>query len=199
MDCRESSRSRSRAFDAQRHKCVQVGENVLVVNLIKGNGPYEGFKLLLPTALAQFERYVRVFRPQSVLSAALHYTDVVKIPRASNGPVLLEDYFRIGIQVPDDASWPIGRLRLELSVPLGAVPGTPTDELVLGFRREPSAPAANEDRFRMDWHATCSGLATLDTNRLGARITAVHDALKERFRACFPPRTWDLFEEEAPG
>jgi uncharacterized protein (TIGR04255 family) len=187
---------RMRAFDAPRHSCVQTGQDTLAVNLIKGTGPYEGFRLLLPTALAQLVRYVRVFRPQSVLSAALHYTDVVTIPRNTDEPARLEDHFRIGVQVPDEKHWLLGRVAIEIGVPL-ATNGDGTDQLVLGFRREPTRPASREDRFRMDWHAVCSGLNTVAADILRTRLQAMHDALKRQFQECFTERTWAMFGEEA--
>lgn len=186
---------RVRAFDGQRRHCVQVGRDTLVVNLLKGDGPYEGFHHLLPTAMGQFNRFVQVFRPRAVMSAALHYTDVVRIPRALEAS-RLEDYFRVGVQVPDDATWILGRIAVELSISLSVNPSEP-DELILGFRRQPPAPDMPEDRFRLDWHAVCAQLDTLSSDVLNARLTRVHEALKARFRECFTDRTWALFDEES--
>lgn len=187
---------RVRAFDEQRRHCVQVGRDALVVNLLKGDGPYEGFHHLLPTAMEQFDRFVQVFRPRVVMSAALHYADVVRIPRALLGVSRLEDYFRVGVQVPDDATWILSRVAVELSTSLsGNPPGQ--DELVLGFRRQPASPDLLEDRFRLDWHAVCAELDTMSPEVLSTRLTSMHEALKARFRECFTDRTWALFDEES--
>lgn len=186
---------RVRAFDAQRRWCVQVGDDALVVNLIKGTGTYEGFEALLPKALLHLGQYAGVFRPQSVLHAALHYTDVVVIPASEGVSRRLEDYFHIGVRVPDEQTWPLGKIALDVSVPLTGV-GEELDHLVLGFRREPPRPGCDEDRFRMDWHAVCVGLDTMASDVLRGRLQGVHDAMKERFRACFTPRTWEMFGEE---
>lgn len=187
---------RVRAFDASRRHCVQVSRDTLVVNLIKGDGPYEGFRHLLPTAMAQFDRFVREFRPRAVMWAALHYTDVVRIPRAPGALSRLEDFFRIGVQVPNEATWTLGRVAIELSVSLFAGESEP-DELVIGFRRESPEPDVTEDRFRIDWHAVCTQLNTLSPDALSARLARVHEALKARFRECFTNRTWALFGEES--
>lgn len=185
---------RVRAFDKPRQHCVQVGRDTLVVNLIRGPEPYEGFHRLLPFALEQLERFQRIFRPISVLTAALHYTDVVAIPRSSGKPARLEDYFRIGVQVPDERNWLLGRVAIDIAVPL-ATDAETSDQLVLGFRREPTQPGNSEDRFRMDWHAVCSNLDTLEAGVLGARLLAAHEALKQRFRECFTERIWAMFGE----
>lgn len=187
---------RVRSFDEARRHCVQVGLDTLVVNLIKGDGPYEGFHHLLPTAIDQFDRFVRVFRPRAVMSAALHYTDVVRIPQESGSSSRLEDYFRIGVQVPNDETWILGRIGFDFTVSLSADTGE-SDELELRFRREPPDPGAAEHRFRIDWHAVCSKLDTLSTEVLSARLKKVHDAVKVRFRDCFEKPTWALFREES--
>lgn len=188
--------SRVRAFDGPRRHCVQVSRDTLVVNLLKGDGPYEGFDRLLPAAMGQFGRFVQVFRPRSIMWAALHYTDVVHIPRAPGAASRLEDYFRVGVQVPDDQTWVLGRIAVELSVSLSASPSEP-DELVIAFRRQPPDPGVAEDRFRVDWHAICAQLDTLSSEVLRARLTKVHGALRARFRECFTDRAWALFGKES--
>jgi len=186
--------SRMRAFDKARSRCVQLGRDALVVNLIRSPEPYEGFHRLLPIALEQLARFKRIFRPTTVLTAALHYTDVVKIPRCSGNPTRLEDYFRIGVQVPNEEKWLLGRIAIDISVPL-ATNAQNTDRLNLGFRTEPTLPENSEHRFRMDWHAECSSLDTLEADVLGARFKAAHDALEQRFRECFTEKTWAMFGE----
>jgi uncharacterized protein (TIGR04255 family) len=172
-----------------------VGRDTLVVNLIRGSEPYEGFEYLLQAALAQFDRFLRVFRPQNVMRVALHYTDVVRIPRPADSPLALEDYFRLGIKVPEEATWIVGRIAIELGISLATSTSQP-DELMLSFRREPTPTGAGEDRFRMDWHAICQRVDTKSATVLSNRLSKVHGALRKRFRDCFTARTWALFNEE---
>jgi uncharacterized protein (TIGR04255 family) len=186
---------RVRAFDQPRRRCVQVGRDTLVVNLIKGNEGYGGFEVLLPLAIAHFERFVRVFQPVSIKEAALHYTDLVRVPREPAVSARLEDLFRIGVQVPDEGTWPLKRVAVDISVSLPGELAEP-DELVIGFRREAPVSSVSEDRFRLDWHVVCRDVETLSVDVLGKRLTQAHDGVRQRFRECFTEHTWSLFGEE---
>lgn len=186
---------RVRAFNTSRSQCVQVGRDTLIFNLIKGDGPYEGFDALLPMALRQFQRYIEIFRPKSVLYAVLHNKDLVRIPKNPDSATRLEQYFRLGIQVPEETQWVLGAIKMEISINLNSAPQS-KDQLILGFQRDIWESQIQEDRYRMDWHAICPEIDSLDTDLLRNRLEAAHDAMRQRFRDCFTDRTWELFAEE---
>jgi uncharacterized protein (TIGR04255 family) len=182
---------RVRLFDGERRRCVQIGNDELVVNLVRGGAEFEGLDALTGVARTELQRYISVFRPESIRSLAVHYTDIVRIPIAP--PWRLEDYFNIGITVPADGEWPLAGIALECTFPLDRE-ADHQDHLILSFKRE--RPGSGEERFRMDWHVESVGLNTLDVAEILARVSVLREELRPRFQACFTKRAWDLFEKD---
>ena len=191
----EGKLNRVRAFDSERRRCVQVGENVLVFNAIRHDSDYMGFTRMCGEAMRRLDQYSRIFRPQFVRAAALHYMDVVKLPFNQAEPLKLEEHFTLGVQLPQQPQLPLNRLRLEVSIPIGA-DSSQGDQLALAFGTEPPEAGTNEYRFRLDWHATCAKVDTLDEEVLKRRLQAVHGFTVDFFRRCFTKKTWSLFGPE---
>ncbi len=184
---------RMRLFDEKRATCVQVGRDSLAVNLIKQPDGYPGFSTLREKSLEMLKAYQDSFQPAAVLKAALHYTDMVTVPTAGLNRFRIEDYFAVGLQVPDDDAWPLSHVAIDLVVPLQGMKGD-ADHLAFGFRRE--QPEEGHERFRLDWHSVCTDLETLDHDVLSGRLEEAHTEIKERFRGCFTDRSWAIFGEE---
>ena len=184
----------ARAFDSKRTRCVQVAKDVLVFNLIKREEEYPGFQELLPCAMVQLADYRKVFEPETARAVALHYTDRVSIPAPEDNPLLLDDYFAVGLRVPCDEDWPLRDFGFHLAFSLHS-DDVLTDSAQLSFRPEKSGESAH--RFRLDWHVNCGEVDTLDSDDLSERLRRAHDALNSRFRSCFTEKCWALFEEDS--
>jgi len=128
-----------------------------------------------------------------VREVALHYTDLINLPILSHDGVKLDEYFLVGVRVPDERSWPLNRVATDMVVSLRE--RTHEDDYVaLNLRTEQLDAELKLARFRMDWHAVCRNARTADPEPLGARLRAVHGEIKKLFRQSFTKEAWELFE-----
>lgn len=186
---------RVRAFNQARRECVQIDENTLVFNAIARDQRYAGFEFLMDKGLEHLRRYREHFRPASVRSVGIHYTDLVRIPCTLSQVIRLEDYFTMRVELPDESAWPLARVALEILVPLSKPEGA-AESLTLSFRSEGYDDKSEEIRFRLDWHVKSDEIAGYDAASIKQKLRKLHDEIERRFRSCFTEAGWALFKEE---
>src|SRR5262249_11936162 len=81
------STPRHRFISENEKTLVQLGENLLAVNQLP---PYYGWENYEPRVVECFGLYVKLWKPERVARAAVHYIDKVDLPEAETG---LERYF----------------------------------------------------------------------------------------------------------
>ncbi len=185
--------ARVRAFDKDKHRCVQVAPNVLVVNLTTRGTEYPGFPDLVDRAFEHLVQYREHFQPDSVREVALHYTDLVKLPWDGKDKIKLEEWFELGPRLPDP-EWDYSSFEMNISIPLSDEAGS-ADYVDLVFRSESSDAERHEFRFRMDWHGVARDVDTMEETILRMRLEGLRTEIGKMFRQCFTECAWSLFEE----
>lgn len=185
------SLDRVRARNEESSRWVQVGNDLLVCNLVRHGEVYPGFEQLRTDALAILERYVEHFRPVSVRQAGVTYLDQVEIPvPTSCSSIRLEEYFRLRVDFPDEDLGPMGAFSLQLQFPREHA----RDPVTLLFHTLPSVPSSGVLRFQMHWHCLCEEVCSLDKDEINRRLDAAHMRLRKSFRASFTDPGWALFQ-----
>lgn len=181
-------RIRTRNKDGTRW--VQVGNDLLVCNLVRQGKEYPGFSPLRTDALAVLDRYVQEFQPVCVRDAAVTYLDLIELPFPSEGKVVrLEDYYRLNVQFPEEQFGPVALFSLQLLFP----PAEKKDQLTLIFQSLPAIPGTNVLRSQMFWQCRCADIRSLDQSNISDRLEAAHIQLRSCFQASFTEKGWALF------
>jgi uncharacterized protein (TIGR04255 family) len=184
----KSSLDHVRAHDEEERQWLEAGNDRMAYRLLRGGKEYPGFESVLEKALEILGRYVQHFRPTAVRRAILNYLDIVKVPAPAGEAIELEDYFQLGVKLPEDPFGPIGEFATQFILP--ATPGA--DRLHLAFMTEHKREHGNLG-FQMRWQSICDGIGTLDGDVLRHRLTSAHEHLAKCFRACFTSRGLGLF------
>ncbi len=92
---------RVKAFTETKDKCIQAARNMLVFNHIKKDN-WPDFKERRDQAFDALEKYLTFRQINKLRSVALHYRDIVQIPREGKDTIRLEDYFTISPKVPEE-------------------------------------------------------------------------------------------------
>lgn len=182
-----------KAHDEGERRRLEVGNDRMGYRLLRCGGQYPGFSSLLEQALPKLKRYVEHFRPTGIRRTALSYLDIVKIKMARDEGVELEDYFRLGIELPQDPFGLVGGFVLQLLLPKSPR----ADEIQLLFATEPSEQSGVL-RFRMHWRSICDNIGTLEDEALCQRLRAAHEHLRKCFFASFTEKGLHLFDPIAP-
>lgn len=184
---------RVRAYSEDRSRCVQAGESLLVVSITKSGADYPGFNTLLKEALEHLGRFSSVFRPQAVREVALHYVDLLSLPRTGDEPINLDDYLKLIVHVPNDKDWPLQSMLARVGVPIDRRTGE-SDELVVQLRDERPGASSPDARFRIDWHLVSRAVDTLNAHEIAKRLENLHTVAREFFRQAFTDLAWDMFD-----
>ena len=186
---RESVLDRIRARDEESIRWLQLADDRLVLNVMRGKTGSPDYRSLREDALAKLEDYVAFFRPAGLEQTELHYVDVIEIPRPSDDRLDLDAYFNLGVRLPD-AFGPAQHFLLHVSLR----PPAEEDNVEVRFQSEPPEPDSATYRFRVDWHAVCANVGALDRGVIGDRLNRAHDRLFEYFKASMTPKAWELFQ-----
>ena len=189
----EPQLERVRMFDQSRKRCLQAGENFLAFNLVRQGADYPGFSPLLKEALLHLRTYEDCFRPQHVRDAALHYVDAIDIRFPPTGPLNAEDYFKLGVTVPKTEDWQILKSATEIIIDLVRHTGHP-DHLVVALHISPDETNAKGEKVRINWHAVCRELNTLDAAVLTGRLSQVRNVIWRFLQDSVTERLWKTFE-----
>jgi uncharacterized protein (TIGR04255 family) len=178
-----------KAQDKDERRRLEVGSDRMGYRLLRCGKEYPGFDSLLIEALDKLSQYVEHFHPTAVRGAALTYLDIVKIPVTPGEGVDLDDYFRLGLRVPDDPFGVLGGFSIKLIFPHSPR----ADGVLLVFATEPTT----EDgalRFRMRWQGPCDGINSLGPDAISQRLEAAHEHMRKCFMACFTEKGLGLFD-----
>ena len=194
----EQSVRGAKAYCEDRTRCVQIEEDALVLNLARQGQDYPGFDVLVDQALRLLAQYCTSFRPQFVREVALHYVDLVRIPRSGAPSLKPDDYFNIGVRVPRNGQWPLSGFATQMLVPLEIQSASPS-HLAVRIESEPLDARSEEFRLRVDWHAMCHGVDTLDASVLESRLRSLRDTAWRFFKQSVTPLLWNMFEPIEEG
>lgn len=185
---------RLRGHNDERSRWLQVGNDLLVYNLVRHQaGAYPGFEQVRDEALDKLDQYVEHFRPICVRQIGLTYIDVIEIPRTTEPKLRLDDYFKLGIEVPDEPFGPVAQFLVGLVLPRTKE----ADQLALTLQTEPVAPDSAAYRFVMQWQATCEDVKTLDRQEIIRRLEAANTRMVACFKDCFTAEGLKLFGPKA--
>lgn len=177
-----------RAHDEGERHWLEVGNDRVAYRLLRGGMEYPGFDSVLNEGLKVLNQYKEHFRPTAVRRATLTYLDIVKIPRTAGDGVELDEYFRLGMKLPEDPFGQLGAFTIRFTLS----PSPDSDRLHLVFSTEPTT---EKDflRFRMRWQSLCDAINSLDAVELRRRLMAAHEHLVKCFLACFTDQGLKLF------
>jgi len=179
---------RIKATSENRDKCVQVARNMLVFNHIKKD-IWPTFKERQDQAFDALDKYL-IFRQINKLRAvALHYRDIVQIPKDINGLIQLEDYFTICPKVPEDKFGALSNFAFMLELP--NIYDTVNTLLAVESDRSQKSTETYY-RFIMDWHLTPKQ-EIIEVDASKKWLNEAHDVNYNTFVAAFTKKGLDLF------
>lgn len=162
---------------------VQLGENLLVVNQLP---PYHGWDVFRPTVIECFESYVKLWKPERVVRASLHYIDKIELPEDDAG---LEKYFNLLPILPEFPDKPATNVSMSYEV-AGAGEG---DVMVVAMWQHPSAdPDGLTFLFRRDYEAA-DGFSP-DRDATTGWLDRAHDYLHRTFKDALTDECRNLFK-----
>jgi uncharacterized protein (TIGR04255 family) len=178
-----------RAFSTERDRCVQAGRDVLVFNQLN-KGEWPGYPPLCEAAIDAAAKYMAFRDLTELVVVALHYRDVVSLPRSPGSGIKIEDWFRVHPRIAEDDFGPVSSFKLSVQLPTlckGAI-------ATLSIR---SLPLAGEDdpefRFSIDWHAR-SADRMKDLTVAKQWLDSAHEALESSFHKALTRECLALFE-----
>ena len=131
-------------FSQDKRSLVQLGENLLVVNY---STPYPGWKAVQTNVIECFELYVKLWKPETVVRAGLHYIDRLDLPEDEDG---LEKYLNVLPNLPNFPDKPATNVSMCYEV-AGAEEG---DVMAVSLRQQPSdSPDGLTFLFQRDYEA----------------------------------------------
>jgi uncharacterized protein (TIGR04255 family) len=176
-----------RAHDDEGRHWLQVGNDQMGYRLLRRESNYPGFQAVLEKAFDMLGLYIQHFRPSSVSRMILTYFDIINIATQAGEGIELNDYFMLGVKLPENVFGPLGSFAMQVDFP----ETLPSDRLRLLFASGP-----NEDgklRFNMRWHTLCSNVDSLDIEDLRHRLATANEHVEKCFFACFTERGLELF------
>lgn len=180
---------RVRAFTKEKDRCIQVGRNVLVFNQIK-KGPWPKFEKCRDQAFDVLAKYMAFRQLGKLRTVALHYRDIVQIPKNSKNIIQLDDYFTICPKVPEDKFRSLSHFRFAMELPDFCEQA----RIILSMQDVP-APMNSEAHYRfvMDWHLTPKQEITdVDIGRKW--LDEAHNVNYDAFVAAFTKKGVALFK-----
>lgn len=182
---------RIKAFSPEGDECIQAGRDVLVFNQLRKNA-WRGYEGMRDAAIHAAEKYMTFRDLHELTGIALHYRDVVAVPRVGNSGIRLSDWFRIYPEVPEDAFGTVSGFRFTVQLP-GLCKGARARLSVQ------SLPPESEDdtllKFSIDWHVT-SADKVKDIADARDWLDPVHESLRNSFDGAFTPACLELFEPD---
>ena len=179
---------RVKAFTETRDRCVQAARNMLVFNHIKKD-TWPKFEERRDQAFDALDKYLEFRQLNKLRTVALHYRDMVQIPKDNKGMIQLEDYFTICPKVPEDRFGALSNFTFMLELP--NIYKSANTLLAVGS--DPSQKSSETHyRFIMDWHLTPKQEITdVDTSKKW--LHDAHDVNYDTFVAAFTKKGLALF------
>jgi uncharacterized protein (TIGR04255 family) len=182
---------RIRAFSNERDRCIQAGRDVFVFNQLN-TGKWPGYEAMRDGALEAVAKYMGFRELDELTAIALHYRDIVSVPKAQDSGIKLEDWFQVYPEVSGEA---FGRMSaFTFSVQLPEMCTGATAVLRLG-----SLPLAGEGdsefRFSIDWHVSSTDRVE-DLEAAKQWLDSAHAAFRSSFDKAFTPKCLATFEPD---
>ncbi len=177
---RARRQARMRFFNQDRTRLAQVGEDLLVANVLR---PYPHWEVFRPFILRTLAAYTEAANPEAIEKITLRYIDRITLPEADTVlgnwiqtksayvPGFLEDAKRGGFS------------RVEKPV----VDGTEALTLVLDTDDE------NHRVLSIDTELVCAQVPP-QKEALGTKLDKLHDRMIGIFETCITPRTRELLK-----
>jgi hypothetical protein len=125
-------------------------------------------------------------------TVALHYRDIVQIPKPDTGVIRLEDYFTVCPRVPEKIFGALTNFKLSLELPNFCEHAS----IILAIQS-----ASTQEReethcsFDMDWHLTPKHEVT-DVDVCRKWLDDTHDIVFDAFKSAFTEKGFALFDRE---
>jgi uncharacterized protein (TIGR04255 family) len=180
---------RVKAFTEAQDRCIQASRNTLVFNHIKKN-IWPTFTERRDQAFGALDKYLAFRHLNKLRTVALHYRDIVQIPKGDNGMIKLEDYFTISPRVPEDRFGALSNFMFMLELPnINKSANT-----LLAVGSDPSQKSSDTHyRFIMDWHLTPRQEIT-DVANSRKWLNDAHDVNFDAFVSAFTEKGLALFD-----
>ena len=179
-----------RMSDNEQSHSLKIGDDQLSFHIMKAGGVHPRYHAVRSEMQKKLDDYTQIFQPTRIRNATLHYLDIIDIPRANNGIMQLQDYFRVSIDLPEE---PFG-LTVGFAHQFQVMCPTDPGPLFLQLKAVPSPRESDVFRFRMEWHKQSADVNSLDSSEMWARMDVAHEYMRECFRASLTERTLELFE-----
>ncbi len=181
---------RIKAFSPDRDRCIQAGRDAFVFNQLKKD-TWRGYERMRDAALEAADKYMGFRDLHEFTSIALHYRDVVAVPRARKSGISLGDWFRIYPEVPEDTFGTMSGFNFTVHLP----------ELCEGARAVVSVQSVPPDsyevtdyKFSIDWHVISADNKVREIEAARGWLDSAHLALRSTFERAFTPACLQLFE-----
>ncbi|MFO0938327.1 MAG: TIGR04255 family protein [Gemmataceae bacterium] len=178
-----------RAANSEGSRFLQLSHDGVACNFLRTEKGYEGFTALKTEALDKFRAYIDIFRPTRVLEFALQYVDLIVIPFDGDKNLELDEYFTLGINLPDVMFGSI----LNFVVQYATQPPDTVDKMEVRLQ-DVRDPIGLNARFRMDWRLSSASGLSLSEAEISTRLDQAHVRLQECFKKSFTVKTWNMFE-----
>ncbi|MCY2991332.1 MAG: TIGR04255 family protein [Planctomycetota bacterium] len=179
-----------RISDNNKSRFLQIADDHIAYHVLKSAEGYPGYSTVRKETAGKLQDYIELFQPRGIRSTAIHYVDIIDIPRPPDGKIDMADYFVGSADLPENPFGAITDLSIQFLLQC------PVDEGPLLFQLQP-LPAPKESnlmRFRMDWHKQSAGVNTADLPQVFSRLDVAHEYMRQCFVASLTERTLALFE-----
>ncbi len=181
-----------RLMTSNEDRCLQMLGSQLVYNVLTSGADYPGFEGMLDEAIPKFVEYLDFSRPRSLVSAALCYVDLIRIPAEPGKAINLRDYFQFAVDSPGDPYGPMASYGIQTAFQC------PEDEgpLHMVLQSLPYNSDGGYAEFLMQWRKECTGIESLDFEDVVCRLHVARNYIRRCFRASVSDRAWTLFEPQ---
>lgn len=191
---RETKLMRARAMSEGGDRVFEIRDDAFTNYFVKLKNSYPGYDSVRDETIEKLRTYIRFFGPANVKSAAIHYVDIVEIPRPEGGTIEMDDYFQGSADLPLTPFGTIGAMAVHFMI------NPPTNDGPLFYRLQ-SIPSTSDQpiRMRMDWRKQCLAINSLDIEEICSRLDRAHEYVSECFQKSLTERTLDLFGRTTEG
>jgi uncharacterized protein (TIGR04255 family) len=180
---------RVKAFTESQDKCVQAGRNIFVFNHIKKE-TWPRFEERRGQVFDSLNKYMAFRQISKLRTVALHYKDMVKIPKDGKSEIKLEDYFTVCPRVPEETFGELSNFSFSLELPNFCEPAI----IVLTIQSIPPQNSSDTHyQFAMDWHLVPKQKVT-DVESSKEWLGNAHDGIYRAFIAAFTKKGLSLFD-----
>lgn len=187
----KSELERIKAYIKENDRCIQVGRQVFVYNLLKRDTEWPGFSVLLQEALLRSQQYMDRFFPKRIKQAVLHYKDNVVIPFEESGKIDPKDYFEMYPHMPQKIGDMAG-YSLSLNLPNICQDGV----MQFSVMTNPCDPEKSQSKvsFIIDWDVQSTNSFDCQENISCEKwFKSAHDGVLNAFEMCLTEKCKKIF------